>query len=279
MTDRADFKDIQDMMQAFFTEAQLPAGVVVVPKDYQLASTEKFESFAKRFRGAFTTDLIEDFANYYARNVEADQLSHAPIFIDTQPLQAVALLDWMVADDRPGHLQHKAACIPQALPDWMALRRLHGQEMSQDEAVDLLEDFGGAITAYDDVGQGMAISQLIGAFRNTKITKQSEHAQSLEDARVERSALETIDANASRRAPGRLTFHIVPFEGFSTRSVLARVIIRARDNEPVFTFRIVGFETLEHDIAKEFVNLVQQAVAQFFSSDEAPAIYVGRFHS
>lgn len=277
MSDSTSIKDLREIITAAIDADNLPSGVVVVPQGYQLASTEKFEPYAKRLRGAFATDLVEDFANYYVRNVEADQLTHAPIFIDTAPLNAVALLDWMV-DDLPGHLQHRAACVPQALPDWRALCQLHGRPMTQDDAVDMLEDFGGVITAYDDGGQGMALSQILGAFRCTKITKQSEHAQTLEDSLVQRSALETIDANANKRAPGRISFQVTPFEGFSTRNVLARVIIRPRDNEPVFTFRIVGFEALEHEIAKEFVNLVQTSIAQFFK-DESPAIYVGRFNA
>lgn len=277
MSDQNDMELLARLMDAMHAANALPAGAVIVPKDYRIASTEEFNEHSQRLRGHFATALIEDFANYYARNVKADKLSHAPVFIDTQPLNAFTPLDWMMGDDQPGHLQHVATCQPTPLPDWLALLHAHGEPMSQDGVVDWLEDITGAITAFDDTGEGMPLSQIVHAFRNTNITKKSEHAQTLEDTSVNRSALESIDANASRRAPAKITFAVMPYEGFSTYSVLVRVIIRSVNDQPVFTLRIVGLERIKHAIAQEFVNLTQSAIRDFFHDDEPPALYVGTF--
>jgi uncharacterized protein YfdQ (DUF2303 family) len=276
MTDPVDFKDLQDLMQAYFSAHAVPPGVVVVPNDYKLISTEAFQTNRNRVRGRFRTAIVEDFANYYARNAEADKLAHAPVFIGTNPMAAVAVLDWLTGDDLPGHAQHLAICQPDMLPDWRRLVNAHELKFKQDEFVDWLEDAGSLVTAHDDTGNGMTPSAIINAFRNARITRQSEHAQTLEDARIERSALETIDANASKRSPSKLLFHVVPYEGFSARAILVRVVIRANGNEPVFLLRIIGLDNVLRELASEFVNIVQSAIAQFFHGDDTPAIYVGQ---
>lgn len=274
-----DFKDVNELMAAYFGSLALPDGVALVPTNYTLTSTEKFEPTRRRLRGNFTSTLVEDFSNYFARNVEADKLAHAPIFIAQDGCTAVALLDWLVEDDRPGHAEHIAVCTPLASPEWSALLTLNGRTQTQDEFVDFLEDLAPIVTAFDEKGQGMPPSAILAAFRNAKIVKQSEQAQTLEDSVVTRSAMESIDANASRRAPGRLTFHIVPYAEFTGRAVVARIVTRAGANgSPVYTLRIAQLETIKREIAAEFVDLVQKQIGAFFNSNDndAPTIYVGR---
>ncbi len=281
MTDTADnVKSLQDLITAYRSTQALPLGVTLIPDGYTLASTEEYADHRQRTRGRFETSLVEDFANYFARNTKADKLTQSPIFIDQAFMHAVAALDWLVGDDKPGHLQHTALCQPIPSPEWKALCQLNRTQVSQDTLVDFLEDLAPIVTAFDETGQGMPASQLIAAFRNAKITKQSEHAQTLDDSVVSRSALETIDANASKKTPHRLIFHVIPYAGFQSRSVNVRVVIRATpNNQPLFALHIVSFEALQYDIAAEFVNLVQRAIDDMFdiNGGETPAIYVGRF--
>ena len=277
MTNPVDIDQLARMMDALHAAHRLPEGVVVLPEHYKLESTEVFQATRNRLRGRFSTALVEDFANYFARNAKADKLAHAPIFIAPDALHAVAVLDWMTGDDQPGHMQHCAVCVPQALPEWASLQAIHNKPLSQDQMIDLVEDMAGLVSAFDDEGHGMPPSVLVGAFRNARITKQSEHVQALEDSSVKRSAMETIDANASRRVPPKMTFHVVPFAEFSARAVTARVIMRAHNNEPAFTLRIVNYEGLQRDIALEFVALIQRAITGFFDGEgnDAPVVYVG----
>lgn len=280
MNDSAElFKMQHDMIAAFIARQELPHGTALVPDGYKITSTEMYEPCRRRLRGRFTSTLVEDFSNYFARNVEADGLARAPIFISQDGLSAVALLDWLVDDDKPGHAEHVAACTPEATPEWAALLDINNRPQSQDEFVDFLEDLAPIVTAFDDKGQGMPPSAIVASFRNAKIVKQSEQAQTLEDSVVTRSAMESIDANASRRAPGRLTFHIVPYAEFAARPVVARIVTRAGANgAPVYTLRIAQLEQVKRELAAEFVNLVQKQIGGFFADNgsDAPTIYVGR---
>ncbi len=275
--DPVDLEEITRLCTAWQSAQKLPDGTIILPDGWHTASLEQFLPARMRTRGRFNTALIEDFANYYARNTKADKLAHAPIFINPKALAAVAVLDWQTLDDLPGHLDHVAVCTPQATPEFERIRAMHNREHTQEEMVDLIDDMSGIVSGFDDAGQGMAASALLKAFRETKITKQSEHAQTLNDQSVSRSALESIDANASKRVPPKLTFHITPYEGFGPRALTGRIIIRAKNNEPVFWLRVADMAGIERDIAREFVNLVQKAIGDFFDSSntDAPSIYVG----
>jgi uncharacterized protein YfdQ (DUF2303 family) len=120
-----------------------------------------------------------------------------------------------------------------------------------------------------------------------KVTKKSEHAQQLEESKTTRSAFEEVEAGASIGTPSRLTFHVVPYTGFQSRPVVARITTRATDSAPFFQLRIVAFEYLQHELAVEFVNLVQTSIGEFYALDDddlpglpdakdvGPLIYVG----
>jgi uncharacterized protein YfdQ (DUF2303 family) len=288
MSDTVDIIKLEELITAAHAWQAIPDGAVIVPTNYELRSTEAFRTHRDRKRGTFSTTLVEDFANYFARNAKADKLTHAPIFIDPKEMRAVALFDWLVDDDLPGHVEHHGLCKLEALPEWASLLAQHTNTLSQSAMVDFLEDNATLITAFDDAGQGLSPSQLIGAFRSVKVTKKSEHAQQLEESKTTRSAFEEVEAGASIGTPGRLTFHLVPYTGFKSRAVLVRITTRAIDATPFFQIRIVGFEYLQHELAVEFVNLVQKSIGDFYvdaedmpphsdaNTDGSPLIYVGK---
>jgi uncharacterized protein YfdQ (DUF2303 family) len=285
MSDMVEFERLETLISAAYANAHVPAGAIVLPNQCGIVSTERFRTHRDRKRGVYATTLVEDFANYFARNAVADKLGHAPIFIDPKAMRAVALFDWLVEDDLPGHVEHLGACQLEALPEWAALIARNNDTLSQASFVDFLEDFAGLITAFDDKGAGLSASQLIGAFRSVKVTRKSEHAQQLEESSTRRSAFEEIEAGASIGTPSKMQFHVVPYTGFKGRAVVVRVTVRASGDAPFFQLRIVSYEYLQHELAVEFVKLVESSIAQFYqfepgesgppSDDSAPVIYVG----
>lgn len=259
--------------------AHVPTDAVVLPPGYHLEDVERMSAARRNLRGTFECATVADFVHYFAQNVEANALHHAPVFIDPRSGCAVCCFDWKINDDLPGHQEHAALLRLEVTPEWAALMTAHmGNGMDQDAMVEFLTDWADDVSAYDDSGQMLGPAELVRVFRHVQVIRKSEAGQILTDTSVERSAMESVEARNRTTTPATLTFHLKPFEGFTSRPVLARVVIRPTNaNAPSFRLRIVRLASIQQDIAREFKETLVDAILGEFP-DAPPAIYLGRFN-
>lgn len=140
--------------------------VIAVAEGYRLENLERYRLSPNRFRAAFTTRWINEWASYVAEH--GDRYNTA-IFINPEQPQATAILDYGDDARRPHNLtappepsttdpsatqaatvrtqwlepewgQHTASVKLQATPVWKALIGLNGQTLAPDILADLLLD-------------------------------------------------------------------------------------------------------------------------------------------
>ncbi len=258
------------------TAQTLPPDVALLPPGYTLHDMEIVAPTRRNFRGKFATTTVDDFAAYFRNNIEPDAMSCARVYINRRQCYAHAVFDWQTIDGDPGHMAHRACLHLEPTPEWMAIENIvRVARVTQESMVDFLLDWADDIHATGDDGKLMTPQMLVKAFRDVTVASMSEHTHTFTDLSQERSALEKIEAKSKQGLPSLLTFHCRPYVGFDARPVQLRVIARPQDNKSVlFSLRLVRADQIGDDIAREFRDLILQALLSAFP-EHAPAIFMG----
>jgi uncharacterized protein YfdQ (DUF2303 family) len=222
-------------------------------------SLEKLGAGRIRFRGAFKTNALADFAAYlkaYPGGVG---------FIDPKGCAATAYLN-LGTPENPGHGDWTATLSPEPTAAFAALLGIDGQHRSQRSLVEWIEDWSGNLRGVDN----SPISQVVAVIRALTISAKSEVTHTDKDFGAKRSALEEIEAKATAAIPTHINFRCAPYVGLQDRDFSLRLSIITGDT-PALALRIVGKEAVIEDIAREFKATVLSAVG------EAATMTIGTF--
>lgn len=218
---------------------------MLVPEGYKLQSLEKFSDAPTRFRGTFATSSIEDYASYIN---EEDQTR---VFVDIDAMRAKAFFDLGFAI-APGHGEHTATLTLQKTGAYEACLQANGTAFAQKELAHWIDDWHHCITGIDSNGQELTAKDVSNSVRKIEIKATSERSHEDRDWGSTRSGMDALDASAGESTPDIIRFHCLPYEGLSYRTFEMRVSILTDDTKPRLKLRIVGLETAQEEMAKEF---------------------------
>ncbi|WP_447043941.1 DUF2303 family protein [Vreelandella sp. H-I2] len=222
---------------------------LLVPEGYALESLEKYQENPSRFRGTFSTESIEDYGNYV--NAEDE----ARVFVDVDAMRAAAFFD-LGNPGSPGHGEHRAYLKLEATGAYVACLQANGNSFAQKELAHWIEDWHHCITGIDSNGEDLTAKQLANAVRKIEIKATSERSHEEGDWNTKRSGMDALDATAGDATPDIIRFHCLPYEGLTYRTFEMRVSILTDDIKPKLKLRIIGLETAQEEMAKEFKHVL-----------------------
>lgn len=237
---------------------------MLVPKGYELQSLEHFMDTPTRFRGAFITNSIEDYGNYV--NAEDE----ARVFVNVDAMHAKAYFD-LGNPAKPGHGNHTASLRLEKTGAFEACLSANGTSFAQKELAHWIEDWHHCITGIDSNGQELTAKQLANSVRKVEIKASSERTHEEGDWNTKRSGMDALDASAGDATPDIIRFHCLPYEGLSYRTFEMRVSILTDDTKPKLKLRIIGLETAQEEMAKEFKQVLAEEL------EESATLLLGSF--
>lgn len=237
---------------------------MLVPEGYKLQSLESFMDSPTRFRGSFSTASIEDYANY----VNAEDV--ARVFVDIDSMRAKAFFD-LGNPGLPGHAEHTATLTLQKTGAYQACLGANGNSFAQKELAHWIEDWHHCITGIDSNGQELTAKMLANSVRKIEIKATQERSHEEGDWNTKRSGMDALDASAGDATPDIIRFHCIPYEGLGYRTFEMRVSILTDDIKPKLKLRIIGLETAQEEMAKEFKDVLQGEL------DENATLLLGSF--
>jgi len=207
----------------------------------------------RRFRGAFSTSSLTEFAMYIKANPGGSG------FIDPKKCTAQVFLNLGTAT-MPGHADWTASLALEATAAYAALVRINGQPQQQRQLVEWIEDWAHLLQVqFGDGDEPKPINAALPAIRNLTIQASKEVTHTDKDFGASRSALEQIEAKAAGGIPSHLIFTATPYPGFQLRDFRLRLSVVTGD-KPYLTLRIVGAEAIAEDIAREFKSLLLEQI-------------------
>jgi uncharacterized protein YfdQ (DUF2303 family) len=237
---------------------------LLVPDGYSLESLEKYQENPSRFRGTFSTESIEDYGNYV--NAEDE----ARVFVDVDAMRAAAFFD-LGNPSAPGHGEHRAYLKLEATGAYVACLAAHDSSFAQKELAHWIEDWHHCITGIDSNGEDLTAKQLANAVRKIEIKATSERSHEDGDWNTKRSGMDALDASAGDATPDIIRFHCVPYEGLAFRTFEMRVSILTDEIKPKLKLRIIGLETAQEEMAKEFKQVLADEL------EESATLLLGSF--
>lgn len=251
-------KAIEALLNAGANLAQLdrlPPGAVSLPQLWQIIDTEKFQAAPLRHRRTFTTTRLNDFLAYSKQRVG----SQSAIFIAPDLSNVVAIInhgsqstpDW---GDDTAKLEMKHS------PAFRALQAATQRELSQQQLIDLLEDWGAdGLSALGDDAVPIPIPRAIAAVRRVKIEAKAATTVEQGTMRAARSSMEEIEATGADDAlPALLRLWAPMFESTDPRIVNARISVLTGSDKPRFALRLLQIDAIQQEIAREVEAAVRQ---------------------
>lgn len=234
---------------------QSTTNVLALPDDFKVHDLEAYMPSRRRPRGAMTTSVLADFANYATAHAE----DGASVFIDKDRMKATAVLN-LGNTDAPGHADNLAVVALEKSAAYAALLLIaNGQPRKQTDVAEFLEDWAPFITCRtteDVVGTGQAAA----AVRNITIEAAKKVTSSEQQLGATKSAFESVQASSADNLPTQIEFLCEPpYFGLSARTITLRLSVLTTD-KPQIVLRVVKLEEHQEAMAAEFAELARTAL-------------------
>lgn len=249
MIDQTAINRLLDLGASINSNSALPSDAILVPPNYTLVSTEKFQSDPSRFRRTFTTPRLSNFLRY----VEKHSNSASALFIADDVSKVVAVLNHG-SETNPLWGDNKAVLALEHTPEVKALLGACKRNLSQQEFIDFIEDWTqrGVIQPLDADGVLIPSQTAIAALRRIKIEAKGSTTVEQGPMRAARSSMEEIEAKgADDMLPYALRLVGSVYPETSARTVVARISILTSADKPQFLLRVLEWDWHLAELAKE----------------------------
>lgn len=242
------------------------APTILLPDGYKLQALEQYQPQPDRFRGTFSTRIIDEFISYI--NDHAD--SHSSVFIDPVSMSASAILDMGDKDD-PHWGQHKTSLALKRLPDFNQLIQIDGLSLSQQAFIDFAEDWEVSIQFFDDAQNNMDFKRAINAIRRITVSATSSQDSEVNQFNRQHSAMDAIEVSSKNAVlPTGFTFDCMPYEGFDWTKFVCQLRPSTSNKLPELKYRIIGLDNEINRLAKQFKDILHKHI----TADEI-SLYTG----
>lgn len=230
--------------------------VILTARDgtQHVQSLEHLQPGRSRLRGKFTSNSLQDFAEFVVtrHEVTADP-APAQGFIDTDKMAATVYFN-LGDHEHPGHGDHLAALALKPTAAYAAMQAACSRALDQRALHDFLEDWRDNIfPLYDgEESTGKPYSAALAAVRDITI-ETARSVNSVErDMGATRSAMESVDAKSRLVLPSGFLFKAVPYDGLQERTFTLRLGVNTGGDKLTLVLRIQQAEAITEAIAKDF---------------------------
>jgi uncharacterized protein YfdQ (DUF2303 family) len=241
--------------------------VMALPNQFSIHDLENNLPGRVRFRGKMDTININDFIRYCGAN---DKVGSG-CFVDPMDMTAKSFFN-LGTEEEPGHADFTASLTLNKTPEFNAVLRVHGQQTTQKNLAEFMEDWQGNLAAYDSEGEIIHIGKAISAVRRITIESFRKQDSEVGDLKASKSAMESVEAKSDDGLPSGLMFMCVPYNGLVERTFDLRMSILTGGDSPVLVVRIKRLEVIEEEMSVEFMELLQDRF-----EDREIETYLGNF--
>lgn len=228
--------------------------VVAMPESMGIHSLEKYMENASRYRLSLDTPSFDDFVEY----IQEHDSEGAICFVDGERMLAQTVFD-LGTIKAPGHKEHSAILQLKQTAAYAAIVNISGQELSQKEASEFLEDWADFITVSTSSNEGIPVHKAAAILRDLTIESAKEVTTKVDDFGASMSGMERVEAKNKNQIPAELSFSCVPFLSFEARTLYLRVSILTGGQAPKIKFRIKQLEALREKLSLEFKQKISNS--------------------
>ncbi len=229
------------------------ASIAIIPSDFSIHSTEKFNPYRDRFRGRFSTTIIDAFVAYVSdRNIEG-----LKSFIRTSNgLSAETFFN--IGDEiTPGHGDDTARLSLEKTPEFEALISIDGGRFSQRELIDWLDDWADFVKPHDANGE-VSLEKALRAIRNVKIGRSRDVDSDVRDMGHKLSVIEAAEAEGVVEGlPTHFILSTESYKGLPVEAIKISFRISTKDDVPTFLLRFVGRDAHNQLRADQFTEILE----------------------
>ena len=237
-----------------FAAAEQNLDVAALPNDTKVLDLEQFKPLRNRFRGKFATSSVEDFVNYTVTKADLG----AECFVYPDDMTATAVLN-LGSINAPGHADSLAKMRLKTTAAFDALNKIDGASRTQQQLAEWLEDWRDSVQGLTSDEQSLTASKVIAAIRRITIKAGSTSDHTEGQLSATRSSLEQVEASSnSEPLPSFILFKCTPYQGLAERTFVLRMSLRADEDKPLLSLRIIRPEQHEEEMAEEFAGLLQE---------------------
>lgn len=253
----------------------------MVPSGVEVKTMEQFIANPVRFRGTFSTSVIEEFCTYILRTM--GDAGIPTVFINPERMEAVAYFD-LGTPEYPGWGQNVAKLKLEYTQPFNALVEASKQAYTQKAFSQFLRDWNRSITVNTEslVGTDLiskitiqaAIHAIMSvetkALKSTTATEAAYKAQSNSFEEIEMKA-----AASNVKLPTGFDFFTATHVGLDERPIECEILPSlTQEDKPIFKFRIVGIDHLMEVVRENFKNRITQ---ELMADNVGIVIYQGIF--
>lgn len=223
----------------------------IVPTGMSIESIEQFMFTRNQFRAKMETESIDDFIKYF-KDYEGDNC-----FINAENMAAKSIFD-LGTTSEPEHCKHKASLSLKKTAAFKAVNRLSGNQFSQRELADWLEEWHDFVIPLEDNTEKkpMAMAMAIASIRKLTIESKQKSDHEERNFSTRKTAMSEIEAKSEDGLPGYFQFKCVPYDGLEERTFDIRIGIKTSHETPYFSLRVMREESIAEELAKEFKEIL-----------------------
>lgn len=252
----ANTKQVMDGVGAIDTQSN----IIAIPDNFILKDLENHMPNRDRFRAHMSTQHIEEFARY---NEQYSDKEGSQCFINADSMSATSYFD-LGTKEKALHCDHKATLELKRTALFTELLSFNGQQNSQRDAAEWIEDHAEFIISYDSEGNSIPVANVSAAIRNLTVNKDSGRTTTNEDFAATQSEFENVAIKTKEglTMPATLKIMCTPYNGLGLRSFELRHSITFRNKDPIITFRIKLLEKQQEDMADEFKEILDKRLEE-----------------
>lgn len=241
--------------QANRIDADTPA-IVLLDHDggQQVVSLEHLQPGRSRFRGAFQTRQLPDFAAYVVAETENTTRPAGSVqgFIDTDHMSARVFFN-LGNMEHAGHADHLATLNLKPTAAYAALQAATVRSLDQRALHDFVEDWrDNIVPVFDGKADATRLANTLAAIRDITVETARKVNHVERDMGATRSAMESVDARSTLTLPSGFEFRAVPYDGLAERTFRLRLGVTTGGDKVGLVLRIQQAEQVTEDIAKDF---------------------------
>ena len=229
------------------------APLIALPEGVKIQDLESHMEHRTSYRFNFQTKSITDFAEYCK---EFDKAG-AKCFVNSDRMYAESIFD-LGSEAQPLHQRHKAKLQLDKTAAFRALLAVNGDQLSQKNAANFIEDWAGNVVVLSKDGDVMSFDNASKQLREITVEQVRNSDSKVDDFGESMSAFEKIEAKNKELIPAKIIFTCNPYHGLEDREFTVRVSILTGGERPTVSLRIIKLEAQEEDMAEEFKEILSE---------------------
>lgn len=237
--------------------------LVMKPEKFNIVSLEQYQDAPNRFRGHFSTHLVEEFGKYLAKNSHKDTV----VFVDQEHLTARGIID-CGNQENPLWGEHKASVVLDETPEYEVLRTHEGSRLKQKDFIEFCEEWRDFIVFRDMNRQPIDSDEALAALRRITVNEKNTSTSEINTHKQSVSEFDEIEITAlNGRPPVYFSYTCRPAEELHEMTAMCRLRFLPAEKCIYAIYHIERKGLLLKEVGYDFLALLKEQasfIEQFY---------------